>query len=271
MNGLTWEKPVRYCGMNTSPTRFGRCARALFLLVLFLTACTSDSGTWERIQKERILRVGLDPTYPPFEIGDENGLRGIDVDLAEMLADEMGLTTEFIWIGYDGLYDGLLTGKVDLLISALVIMPSQMDDFAYSIPYFDAGERLIVPIDSDSIDIDELSTIAVELGAQGHVEAMAQQTVSPMLQVLPYNTAEETLTAVLQHKADGAVMDGINGRLLLQSHPDLRLLPDPVTTEPFAIVVRKDDQILLRELNEVLGRMGADGRLDNILLNWLDK
>ncbi len=257
--------------MNTSPTRFGRCAKALFLLALFLTACTSHSGTWERIQEERILRVGIDPTYPPFEIGDENGLRGIDVDLAALLADEMGVEVEFVWIGYDGLYDGLLTGKVDLLISALVIMPSQMDDFAYSTPYFDAGERLIVPIDSDDVNMGMLNSVAVELGAQGHVEAIAQQKESPALLVLPYNTAEEALTAVLQHEADGAVMDGINGRLLLHDHPDLRLLPDPVTIESFAIVVRKEDQALLREINDVLAILGDDGRLDHILIHWLDE
>ena len=244
----------------------------LSLLIFLFTACRAESGTWDRIQQDGILRVGLDPTYPPFEIGDENGLRGIDVDLAEAIAREMGLQdVEFVWIGYDGLYDGLLTGKVDLLISALIIMPSQMDDFAYSTPYFDAGERLIVPLHSPITSMDDLNSVAVELGAQGHVEAMTAQKALPALQVLPYNTAEEALTAVSEKNADGVVMDGINGRLFLQTHPDLRILPDPVTVEPFAIVVRKDDQTLLKELNGVLAVLGKNGRLDEILANWLDK
>ena len=241
------------------------------VLLLLLTACRADSGTWERIQQDGILRVGLDPTYPPFEIGDENGLRGLDVDLAEAIAEEMGVEAEFVWIGYDGLYDSLRTGQVDLLLSALVIVPSQMDDFAYSTPYFDAGERLIVPQDSPITSMDELNSVAVELGAQGHVEAMAWQKQSPDLEIQPYNTAEEALTAVLQKNADGVVMDGINGRLFLQSHPDLRILPDPITAEPFAVVVRKGDQTLLKELNGVLAVLGKNGRLDEILANWLDE
>ncbi len=242
------------------------------LLLLLLSACHAESGTWERIQQDGILRVGVDPTYPPFEIGDENGIRGIDVELAEAIAYEMGLhDVEFVWIGYDGLYDGLLTGKVDLLISALIVMPSQMDDFAYSTPYFDVGERLIVPTNSTISSIADTNSIAVELGAQGHVEAMAQQKVSPALQVLPFNTPEEALTAVLENIADGAVMDGINGRLLLQSRPSLHLLPTPITVEPFAIVVRKDDQRLLAEINEKLDLLGKNGRLDQLISNWLDK
>lgn len=243
---------------------------AIAILLLLLTACRANSGTWERIQKDGILRVGLDPTYPPFEIGDENGLRGIDVDLAKAIAAEMGVTAEFVWIGYDGLYDSLQTGQVDLLLSALVIMPSQMDDFAYSTPYFDAGERLIVRRDSGIASMGEMGTLAVELGAQGHVQALAAQQESPALQVQPYNTAEEALTAVLDKKADGAVMDEINGRLFLQSHPDLRILPAPITMEPFAIVMRKDDQTLLEEVNGMLMVLGENGRLDEILSRWLD-
>ena len=244
---------------------------ALILLLLLLTACRPESGTWERIQQDGILRVGLDPTFPPFEIGDENGLRGIDVDLAEAIADELKLDVEFVWIGYDGLYDGLQTGRVDLLLSALIIMPSQMDDFTYSTPYFDAGERLIVRRDSTITAISSINTLAVELGAQGHVEAMAAQKEFPALHIVPYNTAEEALTAVSDKNADGVIMDEINGRLFLQTHPDLRILPDLITMEPFAIVVRKDDQTLLKEVNGVLKVLGENGRLDQILSDWLDE
>jgi len=242
----------------------------LALLLLLLTTCRAESGTWERIQQDGILRVGLDPTFPPFEIGDENGLRGIDVDLAEAIADELKLDVDFVWIGYDGLYDGLQTGRVDLLLSALIIMPSQMGDFSYSSPYFDAGERLIVRRDSTITDIAAVNTLAVELGAQGHVEAMAAQKEFPTLNIVPYNTAEEALTAVSDKNADGVIMDEINGRLFLQTHPNLHILPDPITMEPFAIVVRKDDQTLLKELNDVLVVLGENGRLDEILVDWLD-
>jgi len=242
----------------------------LILLLLLLTTCRAESGTWERIQQDGILRVGLDPTFPPFEIGDENGLRGIDVDLAEAIADELEMDVDFVWIGYDGLYDGLQTGRVDLLLSALIIVPSQMGDFSYSSPYFDAGERLIVRRDSTITDIAAINTLAVELGAQGHVEAMAAQKEFPTLNIVPYNTAEEALTAVSDKNTDGVIMDEINGRLFLQTHPNLRILPDPITMEPFAIVVRKDDQTLLKELNDVLVVLGENGRLDEILVDWLD-
>ena len=243
----------------------------ILLLLLLLTACRADSGTWERIQQDCRLRVGLDPTYPPFEIGDENGLRGLDVDLAEAIAQEMGVEAEFVWIGYDGLYDSLRTGQVDVLLSALVIMPSQMDDFSYSTPYFDAGERLIVRGDSGIAGLDGVKTLAVELGAQGHVEALALQKQSPALLVQPYSTADEALAAVLDRRADGGIVDGINGRLFLQTHPALRILPDPITVEPFAAVVRRGDQVLLRELSGAMEVLGENGRLDQILADWLDE
>ncbi len=120
------------------------------------------------------MRIGLDPTYPPFEVADDSGVSGLDVDLAYALADELGLQVEFVYFGYDGLYDALATKQVDVLLSALVIMPERRRDFDYSEPYFNAGEILIVP--SAEEEIDEMGDLngrrlAVELGAQGHVEA----------------------------------------------------------------------------------------------------
>ena len=77
------------------------------------------------------MRVGIDPTYPPFALADDAGLRGIDVDFAQALAEELGLEAQFTYFGYDGLYDALTTGQVDVLISALVILPEKTKHIAY--------------------------------------------------------------------------------------------------------------------------------------------
>src|SRR5210317_512895 len=82
---------------------------ALMSLWLALSSCQAQSGSWERIKQSGVLRVGLDPTYPPFEVSDGDGAVGLDIDLANALASELGLNSEFIYFGYDGLYDALAT------------------------------------------------------------------------------------------------------------------------------------------------------------------
>lgn len=249
-------------------------ARYLLLLtVVAITACTSQNNTWPRIQETGVLRVGLDPTYPPFELFDGENLTGIDVDLARSLADLSGLQVEFVYFGYDGLYDALATEQVDVLISALVVTPERTEDFAYSDPYFNAGEILIVPIGSDIEEMADLNgrSLAVELGAQGHVQATEWARQLPNLTILPFNSPDAALTAVLQQEAEAALIDQISGRLFLKAQAAdlIKRLPTPVTVEPFALVVRAEDKELLTHLNDNLAHLQAEGEVDAILNQWL--
>ena len=142
--------------------------------VLTLAACQGEEDAWQRIQESGRLRVGLEPTFPPFETLEGEDLTGLDVDLARAIGDDHDLAVEFVYFGYDGLYDALLTGQVDALISALVVMPEKTRDFSYSLPYFDAGQFLVSPDKRPVTSMEQLQgkIIAVELGAQGHVLAV---------------------------------------------------------------------------------------------------
>lgn len=245
---------------------------ALVWVALLLAACRGQEDAWQRVQETGVLKVGLDPTYPPFEAADANGVFGLDVDLANALAADLGVQTEFVLFGYDGLYDALATGQVDVLISALVVAPERTKDFAYSTPYFNAGEILIVRQDEENIvRMEDLHgrTLAVELGALGHVEATTWAKRLPNLTVVPYPTADEALTAVINNKADAALVDAISGRLFLQQTGGLKRTAVPITVEPFAIVTRIGDRRLLSELNNSLARLQTNGKLDDIINHWL--
>ncbi len=250
----------------------------IFLTFLALSACRSDSGAWERVQQSGVLRVGLDPTYPPFEVADDNGVQGLDVDLAHALAEELGLRAEFVYFGYDGLYDALATNQVDVLISALVIMPERQRDFAYSEPYFNAGEFLIIPnnAEGDIQEMDQMSgkRLAVELGSLGHVEATQWANRLRDLEILPFSSAGEALDAVASGQADAALVDHISGRLYLKEQPGeqtpLTKVDTPVTVEPYTLVVRIEDETLLVKLDEALQSLKEKGRLSAIIAHWLD-
>ena len=252
---------------------------ALFFLtfyfsLLLLTACTPADNSWQRIQDSGFLVVGLDPTFPPFENADTGDLHGLDVDLAYALGEELGVAIEFRYFGYDGLYDALGTGQVDVLISALVIEQNKMRDFAYSDPYFNAGQFLVTH-ENQAEQLNEVAdltgrTVAVEIGSEGHVQATQWARQVRDLTIRPLPTAEDALWVVLQEEVDTAVVDHVTARLYRQNAPQLQLSPDPLTAEPYAIVVRADDKTLLDQLNQALAKLLITNQLTSIHQRWLD-
>ena len=248
-------------------------AVAGLLGLVLLAGCGTGEDTWPQIEAGGVLRVGIDPTFPPFATADGANAQGLDIDLARALAEELGLEPRFTYFGYDGLYDALATGQVDVLISALVVAPERTADVAYSDAYFDAGQVLVVPQGSAVTGMADLDgqTVAVELGALGHVEAQAWQRRLPGLTVATYGSVDEALAAAIAGAADAALVDGVGGRLYLRDHADsglIRLNP-PVTSEPYAIAVRIGDRTLHSRLNEALGELERSGQLDSIVTQWL--
>ncbi len=251
--------------------RRGQAWLLLFCL-LALAGCQSNNDTWARIQDSGVLRVGIDPTYPPFAVATDSDLWGFDVDLMRAVAAAYELEAQFIYFGYDGLYDALVTEQVDVLASALVVQPERTRDFAYSQPYFDAGQVLIVAAASPITGPDDLANhiLAVELGAQGHVLATTWQRRLPGLTIVPQRSVSEALDAVASGAAGAALVDTVSGRLYLQQTPHLVRLSPPVESEPYALVVRADDTLLLTRLNDALQALQGSGALDEITRRWLD-
>jgi ABC-type amino acid transport substrate-binding protein len=244
----------------------------LLLWAGLLFGCRPEGESWQRIQESGVLRVGLDPTYPPFEILVGEVVQGLDIDLAQAIGHDLGLEVEFVYFGFDGLYDALATEQVDVLISALVIAPERTRDFAFSDSYFDAGQILVSPQTLAAGRMEELvgRSLAVELGTQGHVEATNWARRLDGLSIQPHNTTEEALTAVVDGRADAALVDSVSGRLFASDQDSLTVSQDMVASEPYAMVVRIEDRLLLEKLDESLQRLRSSGQLAAIVGKWLD-
>ena len=107
-----------------------------------------NDKTLERVRATGELRVGLDASFPPFESLDAEGnVLGFDADLAHAIAARLGAEPVFVNVGFDGLYDALWAGRVDVIISGLPYDPRRTQDVNYSMPYFNAGQVLVVRAD----------------------------------------------------------------------------------------------------------------------------
>jgi len=253
-------------------------------LFILLAACTTPDDVWNRVLETGTLRVGMDASFPPFEFVAADGtLTGFDVALARELGRRMGVDVQFVAnLPYDGLYDALTADRVDVVISALVINPDRMSDFAYSASYFDAGQVLVVQGSGGAggrrpgtiegmADLDG-RVLAVEFGSRGDMEARKWAQRLSDLTVAPYQTAAEALTAITAGEADVALVDRVSALAAIGKIPRVLENPwglEPVVKEPYAVAVRKESQHLLRAINEALAEMQTDGTLEMLVERWM--
>jgi polar amino acid transport system substrate-binding protein len=237
---------------------------------VLLPAIRGGETTWARIQQEGVLRVGLDPSFPPFEYEEEGSLVGYDVDLAQEVGRRIGLQVQFVPLGFDGLYDGLKAGKYDALISALPYDPRLTQDVAYSWVYFNAGQCLVVREDEGEITrVEDLreKKVAVEWGSAGDVEGRYLEERIGFERV-PYLTPREALEALRDGEVEAAIVDAVSAYGFMGEQGGGLVVGLPVTDEPYVIAVRLDSPVLLREINFALRAMEEEGVLEGLEKKW---
>ncbi len=247
----------------------------LVMVTMALAGCSpTEDAAWARIKETGVLRVGMDASFPPFESVDGDGeLIGLDVDLARELGRRLGVEVTFVPnLTYDGLYDALTAGRVDIVISALVIDPARMDDFAYSTSYFDAGQVLVTRAGEDDIgvltDLDGY-TMAVALGTRGDQEARQWARRLSGFTIVAYTTPSEALVGVEEREADVALVDHVSALEAIGSGRDLSVIDETIVEEPYAVVTKRENWRLLQEIDQALVAMERDGTLNTLVDEWV--
>lgn len=229
--------------------------------------------TWARCQREGVLRIGMDASYPPFENEDSGGLQGYDVDLAQEIGRRLGLKVTFVNVGFDGLYDALAAKRCDVLISALPYEAQRGADVLYTGGYFNAGQVIVARLGDERIasygDLDGL-TVAVEMGSAAHQEALSLRDRKRIgLTVVAAQSSDEAFDLVQAGKADAAMADAITARMAVRNRQGLALRGRPLTDESFVIGVQRDSPQLFAAVDGVLKALRGEGWLERLAERWL--
>lgn len=208
----------------------------------------------------------MDASFPPFEVVNPAGeLEGLDVDLARLLAREMDLNLDIANIAFDGLYEALSCGEVDLLISALPYDALRTGDVWYSDPYFSDGLQWLYRLGSSAAEPDAF---------EGHVLAEAGSEAArlarerwPRVRVAEVLSEQEVL-----HQLSTGAEAGI---VTLVSACGFGLPRDavafgPLISEvPYSVVARATDATLAKAVSDALVEVVASEDYRAAVLYWL--
>ncbi len=258
-------------------------SRRLWLAVLALALVALALAGWlifrgrggalQDIQKRGSGRVGMDPSFPPFENLDAGSgqVVGLDADLARALGGELKIKTEITSLGFDELIDAVAAHRIDAAISALPVIPERTQDVRFSDPYVQAGVVLVVPKGSAIRGITDLAgrRVAVEWGSQGDAEARRLLSADKLqFQLLPKDTVTAALDATVAGEAEAAIVDAISLALYSQA-AQLSPVGEPLLSDPYVVVVAHDAPDLLTAVNQALRTLESDGTLNALRERWL--
>jgi ABC-type amino acid transport substrate-binding protein len=226
----------------------------------------------QAIQSRGTLRVGLDPTYPPFEYISDGQVVGYDAQLARAIADDLGVRVQFVPMALDTLYDALIAGKVDVLISALPVVPERQAEVRYSSPYYQAGQVLVVRGGDAGAAIASVRDlegrrVGVELGSNADTQArlLARTSLPGMRVVSVYRSPVEALSALARGELDAVITDNVSAHTYLRDHPgELAVLTPPLTDEPYVVAMPAKAHGLAAHIEATLSRFRAAGELPTI-------
>ena len=229
------------------------------------TTKTSDSDT---------LVMATNATFPPYEYVDGEEYKGIDIEIAQAIADAMGKKLEVDDIDFDSIIPAITTGKADMALAGMTVTDERKENVDFSDSYATGVQVIIVPKDSDITSPDDLANdkmIGVQQGTTGHIYCSDTPEKGGFGEdhVTAYPNGASAIQALQTGKVDAVVIDNEPAKAFVAENPGLKILDTEYVTEDYAIAVKKGNTELLDQINETLAKLKADGTLQSIIDKYI--
>jgi len=268
-------------------------ALALIATVVALAGCGSGSSTTTTpaatttaapaaadlgLVKAGVLTVGSDTAFPPFESMNGTTAEGFDVEIADAIAKQMGLTVDFTSQKFDTLIPQLKAGGTfDVIMSGMTITPEREKEISFSTPYIDSNQSLTVvkgkfpKVDgNDPAAINKMFTgkiIAVQSGTTG--EAWAKENIKGAKQITPFDDTLSAFSALNGGKADVVVNDlPVSAYLVKSSYKTDELISEIPTQEQYGIGISQSNPALKAAIDKAFQGIKDSGEYATIYEKW---
>jgi polar amino acid transport system substrate-binding protein len=221
-----------------------------------------------RVQQDGKVRVGLYYNEPPFsELNIRNEVVGYDADIAKSMAEAWGVTFEPVQVTEQTALDMLKNGTVDMLASSQVHRRSLDFEVEFSQTYYMGSQSMLVRQDDGAAGLADMANrkVGYVLGStSSDAIALWQQRTGISIQVHQYLTLDQAYNALLNSEVDGIVDSRVHLTRIIPQPGMGKILDEPVTPEPYAIVVRRQDVNWRNLINKTLQYLVRKGRMQEI-------
>jgi L-cystine transport system substrate-binding protein len=220
----------------------------------------ADKNLLETIKTNGKIRIGTEGTYAPFTFHDESGkLTGFDVEIAQEIAERLGVEPEFVETKWDGMFAGLDANRFDVVVNQVSIKEDRKVKYDFSDPYIVSKAVLIVHEDNE--DINALSDLAGKKSGQSLTSNLKDIAEANGATIVPIDGFNQAIDLLLSKRIDATINDELSFLDFKKQRPDAKIKVVAETEEatPSAVLIKKDNEELVEAINEALAAMQEDG------------
>ncbi len=230
------------------------------------SSSNSENPEVARIQKAGVLKVSTEAGFEPFEYVDGDKVVGIDMDIAQYMADKWGVELEVKDMNFDTALAEVATGNSDMALAGVSKTEERDQNMDFSDPYFSSNQVIVVTADNDTIKgKDDLKdkTIGVQSGTTGDI--LAVETVGDTDSIKRYDKYAVALQDMKNGQIDCVIMDSYPAqKALAQNEGQIKILDEAMGADEYCVAVSEGNADLQKAVNDILKEMKDSGKLDEI-------
>lgn len=238
------------------------------------SADASGSDTMQLVT-DGTLTIGTSAEYEPFEYMEDGEYKGFDLELAQAIADDLGLELKIENVDFDTIVPGVASGtKYDMGIAAITATPEREKEVSFTDSYYMDDQAIVTMADNTEITgdnyADALNAEGVKIAVQSGstAEAFAKENF-PNAELVPFKNATDCFAAVQSSQANALVTNrSVAAQLVATSFSNEQVIKQISTGEEYAIAVNKDNTALLDALNDSIAKLTEDGTVDELMTKY---
>lgn len=229
----------------------------------------TDSDLLAQILEEGVITIGTEGTYSPNSYHDESGnLVGFDVEVAEKIAEKLGVRAEFVESEWDSLFAGMDSGRIDIVVNEVEASEERREKYDFSEPYTYIQGALLVAEDND--EIQSVEDLEGKRAAQNLTSSWGQLAESYGAELIGVDSMNQSVELLLTGRADVTLNAETAFYDFMKNQPDqaVKIAAMTDSTTSSVIPVRKGNESLVNAINDALDEMRESGELEELSVKY---
>lgn len=239
------------------------------------TAPASESESTASGDKKTLI-MATEATFPPYEYSEGDGFAGIDIEIAQKIAEKLGMELEVKNVDFGTIIGGVQSGKYDMGMAGLTVNEDRLKNVNFTDSYATGVQVVIVKEDSAIKSIDDLKgdgsmKFGVQQDTTGDIYASSSVEKDGFGEenVVRYKTGPDAVAALKSGKVDAVIIDNEPAKSYVSVNEGLTILDGEWVVEDYAIAIAKENTDFLEKVNTALKELTDDGTVKSIIDKYI--